>query len=196
MAVGKPETKKSRGGRRELRRRFEALIDVSRFDYEKRTEVGRAQARLYGVAAAGVLYGLGFVGGYFAWSNQTLPVNQFSMLTWMWMVPCTFIGILVWKVVSTRREYPVRQEIRRYIGGLESNGGLLWRFAPLFDRDEIDGSTTGRVIELSREGRGIDIALEDYARAVGRVQALLSAAENIVKADSLQDVQRNLSDAA
>lgn len=189
--------KANRPGRRDLRKQFEALVDVSRFAHEKRTEIGRAQAKLYGVVAAGLLYGLGFLGGYYGWQNQTLPANQFSMLTWMWMVPCTFVGILVWRVVSTRREYPVRQEIRRYITELEANGGLLWRYAPLLDRDDLEGSVVGRVIELSRDGRINEIALEDYAKAVARIYGLLNGEASVVPStESLQNVERNFSKAA
>ncbi len=190
-------TKNDPVGRRDLRKQFEALVDTTRFEYEKRTEIGRAHAKLYGVIAAGLAYGLGFIGGYYAWQNQTLPAEQFSMLTWMWMVPCTFVGILVWKLVSTRREYPVRQEIKRYISELESGGGLLWRYAPLLDQNDIGGSVIGRVIELSHDGRINEIALEDYTKAVDRIHGLLNGARNVVPtADRLQRVARNFGDAA
>lgn len=186
---------KSRGNRRDLRKRFDTLIDVERFAYEKRTGKARAEAKLYGVVTAGLLYGLGFTGGYAAWTNGTMPFNQFSMLTWMWMVPATFVGILVWKIVGSRREYPVRQEIRRYIADIESDGGLIWRFAPLLDTAELERSVIGRVIELSRAGRVAEIAIEDYASAVGRIAALLNADGNIIRADSIHNVQRNLDNA-
>ena len=138
--------------RRDLKKYFNGAVDMARFDYAKRTEIARSKAKLFGVVTAGLIYTLGFAGGYLAWRNGTLPPHQFSMMSWMWMVPATFVGILVWKISSTRREYPVREEIKNYIRQLEKNGGLIWRFEPLLDEHDLHGSVIGRVVELSREG--------------------------------------------
>lgn len=166
---------------------------MARFDYDKRTEIARGKARLFGVVIAGLTYTLGFAGGYFAWRNGTLPSNQLSMISWMWMVPSTFFGILVWKVSSTRREYPVREELKNYIRQLEANGGLIWRFEPLLDERDLHGSVIGRVIELSREGRAGDMALEDYVVALRRIHGLLSGSNTVqFTNDKIAEVQRNL----
>lgn len=187
---------KPRRRRRDLKKYFDGVIDLARFDYDKRTEIPRGKAKLYGIVTAGLVYSMGFAGGYFSWRNGTMPPNQFSMLSWMWMVPSTFIGILVWKVTSTRKEYPVREEIRGHIRELEADGGLVWRFEPLLDDRDLHGSVVGRVVELSRDGRIREIALEDYVTALRRIHGILHGAETKISSDQIAAVERNFERAA
>ena len=125
--------KGNRTAKKEVNRRFEKCFDTKRLDYQAKVKLIKPKSTIIGLGTASGLYMVGFALIYIAMSNNTLPLDVFSKLVWVMMIPTTIVGFFAWQLSRNRLEYPYRQEIREYMSELEKDGGLLWRFAPVLE---------------------------------------------------------------
>ena len=181
--------------RREVVGRFEQGFDFTRLDYDRRVRPLRGKAIIYSVVLAAAVYLLGFSLGYYAWQQHSVDTALFTKLVWVLMVPATVIGAFAWLIAANRLEYPVREDIRRYIGEREVDAGYVWRYEPLFRLLLSDNRTVERLLLQVREGvTGIDP--EDYARSIYLLRGRLQQdGHNTLTTDIAMQVYNNLADA-
>ncbi len=190
------EKKKNRRQiKKEIQAEFEKTFDVARLDYEKRAKPIRDKTKLFGVLGAGIVYGLGFAVGMFGLQSGAVDATVFSKLVWVMMIPATVVGFVTWLIVSNRREYPLREEVTRYIRDIEGDEGMLWRYAPVLSEFKPDEHILKRVLQRSQEKRFDKISPEDYGNAVTEIHAILeNSAEVPLSRDTVEAVSQNLSD--
>lgn len=183
-------------GRRQARKiihaHFARHIDLARLDYERLIRPARGKSRLFGVGAASILYLLGFSGGYMGYSSGTVSPAAFGKLVWILMIPTSVLGAVVWLISGVRFEYAVRQTIRQYVGELEKDKGLLWRYGPLLQGTSIKGVEIEAALAQSHNGQGSEIDPQDYCSLVGAISAALADSRNSLPADIVEAVAANM----
>ena len=172
------KSKTRRNARKEVRRLFEKYLDLDKLDYKKRGQLINPKSILIGLGVAFGLYSIGFVITYMAMNNNVLSLHGFSKLVWIMMIPTTVLGLFVWQLAKNRMEYPLRQDILKYMQELESNGGLLWKFSPLIDLSGVEDMDTKKALAKSREGKVEELAVEDYTDAVSWLHQVLTNTDN------------------
>lgn len=170
--------KGKRGIKKEIQRQFEGVYDLRKLDYKTRVKPVRPKAILWGTGVAFTLYGIGFFLSYIGWNNNTLAYEGFAKLVWIMMIPSTVIGTFVFALAKNRMEYPLRQDILKYVAQLEAKSGMLWRFEPLFQKTSVTNVDVKKAFAHSREGQIDKIAVEDYTDAVQAMYSYLLVAEN------------------
>lgn len=185
--------KNRRGLKKEVVRHFEQTFDLWRLDYKTRSKNTAPKAALIGFATAGGLYAVGFFLGFVAVDNNVLPLEMFARLAWIIMVPTTIVGFLVWQISKNRMEFPVRDDIRKFIAELEQGNGLLWRYFPIFDALDPEHADLKKAFIWSQEKRTDKLAIEEYCDAVLEMAALFRAGDGReFTVDMLEQVARNL----
>ncbi len=192
------EKKKNRRQiKKEILGEFERTFDVPRLDYEKRAKPIRDKTKLFGVLAAGIVYGLGFAVGMYGLQSGAVDDRVFSKLVWVMMIPATVVGFVAWMIISNRREHPIREEVTGYIRDIEGEEGVLWRYAPILSEFKPDDHISKRVLQRSQEKLFAKIAPEDYGKAVTEIHAILEdSSDNPLSLDTVEAVSQNLGRAA
>ncbi|MDH5299744.1 MAG: hypothetical protein OEW58_00080 [Gammaproteobacteria bacterium] len=181
-----------RAAKKEIKRLFDRSFDIYRLNYKARVKKHKPKALLYGIFAAFSLYTIGFVGGYYGFSNNLIPLAGFAKMVWIFMIPSIVVGLLTYLISKNRMDYPTRVDIREYITELEKGDGLLWKFFPLWEK--YDGTTgpTKKALAWSQEKRTDKLDLEDYTDAIAALYHILDERE--VKAldnDVVEKILRN-----
>ena len=174
--AGKQKTK--RNIKKEVARLFERSFDLQKLNYKKRSMSLKPKSMLVGLGVASGLYIIAFALSYYAMNNNIIPLEGFAKLVWILMIPTTIVGALAWQIAKNRMEYPIRQDVREYMHGLEQKGGTLWKFSPLMDIIGIDDMTTKRALAQSKEGKWEEMDIEDYTDAVFALNNVLEATDN------------------
>jgi len=174
--AGKQKSK--RNIKKEVTRLFERSFDMDKLNYKKRSLSTKPKSLLIGIGAATVLYAIGFALAYAAMQNNILPLEEFAKLSWIILIPVTIVGVTAWQISKNRMEYPIRQEILKYIADLEKEGGLLWKFSPLMDVIGIEDTNTKKALAKSNEGKFEELAVEDYTEAVYKLNQVLINTDN------------------
>jgi len=174
--AGKQKSK--RNLKKEVARLFERSFDLQKLNYKKRSMSLKPKSMLVGLGVAAGLYIAAFALANYAMNNNVIPLEGFAKLVWIMMIPTTIVGALAWQIAKNRMEYPIRQDVREYMHGLEQTGGLLWKFSPLMDIIGIDDMTTKRALAQSKEGKWEDMEIEDYTEAVFALNKALEGTEN------------------
>jgi len=170
--------KGKRGIKKEIVRQFERSFDLSKLDYKKRIQPIKPKAMLYGLGAGSLLYGIAFGFAYLGVSNNVMPLESFAKFVWIIMVPTTVVGLFVWLLVKNRMEYPIRQDILKYVAELEHDDGLLWRFSPVIDYANPNDYASKKIFNLSREGKSKELAVEDYTEVIDKLKNIMNNMEN------------------
>jgi len=168
--------KKSKGQRslkKDILRQFERSIDLRRLNYKRHTKEVKYKAILFGTLVAGLLYGAAYAGGYYGFSNNLISVEAFAKIVWIMMIPTTVAGLFTYLIVRNRLEYPLRKEIRDYMEQLERDGGLLWRFTPVWEQFDGSAGTTKKALAWSQEGKVDKLDIEDYCDAAREIYRML-----------------------
>jgi hypothetical protein len=185
--------KNRRGLKKEIVRRFEQTFDLKRLNYKARSKTTAPKAALIGFTTAGGLYSVGFFLGFVAVDKNVLPLDMFARLVWIIMIPTTIVGFLVWQITKNRMEFPVRSDIRNLIAELEQNGGLLWRYFPIFDALDPEHADLKKAFIWSQEKRTDKLAIEEYCDAVLELAAVFREGDaREFTVDMLEQVARNL----
>lgn len=192
------EKKKNRRQiKKEIQGEFERTFDVPRLDYEKRAKPIRDKTKLFGVLAAGIVYGLGFAIGMSGLQSGAVDDKVFSKLVWVMMIPATVVGFVAWMIISNRREYPMREDVTGYIREIEGEEGVLWRYAPILSEFKPDDHISKRVLQRSEEKLFSKISPEDYGKAVTEIHAILEdSSDNPLSQETVDAVAQNLARAA
>ncbi|MDH5544535.1 MAG: hypothetical protein OEZ43_03015 [Gammaproteobacteria bacterium] len=162
-----------RAQKKEILRRFDDSFDLIQLDLGFEVKRIKPKAMLYGLLTAFTLYGIAFSLTYYAMSNNNLPLDLFSKLVWVIMIPTTIVGFFVWQLSRNRMEYPVRMRIREYIHAIESKGGLLWRFSPLLDLLPTPNPDVKKAFAYSEQDKIEKLDIDDYILAVDTLRELL-----------------------
>lgn len=181
-----------RQARKVIHAHFERHFDLARLDYERAVRPARGKSRLFGVAAASILYLLGFGGGYLGYSSGTVSPEAFGKLVWILMIPASVLGAVVWLISGVRFEYAVRQRIRQDVAELEKDGGLLWRYGPLLRHTPLKGVEVEAALAQSHNGQGSEIDPQDYCSLVDAISAALADSRNPLPADIVEAVAANV----
>jgi hypothetical protein len=155
-----------RGQKKEILRRFESSFDLDRLNLSHQVKLIKPKAMIIGLVTAMVLYGLGFAVAYVGMSSNTVPLELFAKLVWILMIPTTIVGFFAWQLSRNRMEYPIRMDIRRYMTELESDGGLLWRFAPIVDDELMRSPEVKKAFSWSADGKIDKLDVDDYVLAI------------------------------
>jgi len=192
------EKKKNRRQiKKEILSEFERTFDVPRLNYEKRAKPIRDKTKLFGVLAAGVVYGLGFAIGMYGLQSGAVDDKIFSKLVWVMMIPATVVGFVAWMIISNRREQPMREEVTGYIREIEGEAGVLWRYAPILSEFKPDDHISKRVLQRSQEKLFSKISPEDYGTAVTEIHDILEdSRDNPLSLETVEAVAQNLGRAA
>ena len=184
--------KSKRGLKKDIQRQFENAFDVEKLDYKTRSKPIRPKALLWGTGVAFALYGSGFVLAYIGFSNNTLAYDGFAKLVWIMMIPATVIGAFAFALAKNRMEYPLRQDILKYVAQLEQKGGLLWRFQPLYQQSGGTNKDVKNAFSYSEKGQIDQLAVEDYTDAVQAMHGYLLAADNReFNSSTTEDIEAN-----
>ena len=145
------------------------------------------------MSLAGFLYLAGFALGYYGWQHEAVGYDLFVKLVWILMLPATLVGGVVWLILSQRSVYRIRQDIRTYITAREADGGLLWRFAPMFESLLPEDYTAKRLLQESAQAPE-KMDPEDYARSVQALRRQLGGDDTrSLTSDVATQVYNNLS---
>jgi len=174
--AGKQKSK--RNIKKEVMRLFERSFDMDKLNYKKLSLSTKPKSLLIGIGAGTVMYATGFALAYAAMQNNILPLEEFAKLSWIILIPVTIVGVTAWQISKNRMEYPIRQEILKYIAELEKEGGLLWKFSPLMDVIGIEDTNTKKALAKSNEGKFEELAVEDYTEAVNKLNQVLINTDN------------------
>ena len=163
-----------RAAKKEIRRLFDRSFDVYRLNYKARIKKNKPKAILYGIFTSFTIYSIGYLGGYYGFNNNLIPLEGFAKIVWIFMVPSIVVGLLVFLISKNRMDYPTRVDIREYMTSLEQGDGLLWKFFPLWEH--YDGTTgpTKKALAWSQEKRVDKLDLEDYTDAIANLYHLLN----------------------
>ncbi len=186
------QKKNKRRYKRDLLKQLETTFDLERLDYQKKTRPAQGKAILFGVLAAFIIYSAGFAIGYYGWQNQVVSYTVFAKLVWLMMIPASVVGVVTWLLVKNRLEYPVRCEIRGYIGSLEADQGLLWRYLPLLNELAPDKLDIKEMMTRSREGKVDELTPEDYGSAIGDlIELLRESGSKSISPETIEELERN-----
>lgn len=169
--------KNQRQIRKQILRHLEENFDLKRLEYKKRVTPLRHAAKLFGVIAAVVVYGLGFGLAYYAWKAGKTDYETFAKFSWIFMVPSSVVGVFAYMLNSNRREYSIARDILDHIDHVEGTHGLLWRYEPILLEFYPDDELVKQLIAISRTGVFKGLEPEDYANLVNKFHAALSSGE-------------------
>lgn len=179
--------------KKEILSHFEQTFDVARLDYETRAKPIHNKTKLFGVLAAGIVYGLGFAVGLFGLQSGAVDATVFSKLVWVMMIPATVVGFVAWMIISNRREYPMREEVNNYIRKIEDEEGVLWCYTPILSEFRPDDHVSKRVLQRSQEKNFSKISPEDYGTAVKEIHTILANSSDApLSLDTAEEVAQNL----
>lgn len=169
--------KSQRQIRKQLLRHIEDTFDLPRLDYKKRVTPLKHRAKLVGVVAAAIIYGLGFGLAYYAWKGGKADYETFGKFVWIFMIPSSVIGAFAYMLNGNRREFGVAKDIFDHIDVVEGPAGMLWRYEPVLTEIYPDDAVVKQAIAASREGSLAEIEPEDYAGVVHKLRAFLAGGE-------------------
>ena len=150
-------------------RQMEKDFEIQRFNYKELVRRVKGKSKLMGLGVAATIYFIGVGGGYYGWSSGFVPENVMANIIFIAMVPSSVVGGVVWMIMDSRLEYPIRLELRRYIEHLEGAEGRLWRYGPIAEQMTIKGVDIPEVMSMSKQGRGKDIDPQDYSLIVSQL---------------------------
>ena len=163
--------------RKQLLRHIEDTFDLPRLDYKKRVTPLKHRAKLVGVVAAAIVYGLGFGLAYYAWKSGKADYETFVKFVWIFMIPSSVIGAFAYMLNGNRREFGVAKDIFEHIDVVEGPAGMLWRYEPVLTEIYPDDAVVKQAVAASREGTLAAIEPEDYAGVVHKLHAFLAGGE-------------------
>lgn len=170
---------KKRNIRKEIKKQFNQHFDLTQLNYQSRVRPVRGKALLYGALSAGGLYISIYAAAYVGWSKNVIPMDVLAKMVWIMMIPTTILGFLVWQIMRNRLEYPIRNQMRKYIEKIETDAnGLLWRYAPLWEKFDGTTSTLKRAISQSEAANVEKIDIEDYAESVNKMALFFDNSTN------------------
>jgi hypothetical protein len=179
--------KSQRQIRKQILRHIEDTFDLPRLDYKKRVTPLKHRAKLVGVGAAAVVYGLGFGLAYFAWKTGKADYETFAKFVWIFMVPSSVIGAFAYMLNGNRREFGVAKDIFDHIDVVEGASGVLWRYEPILTELFPDDNVVKHVLEASREKSFAGLEPEDYAKVIHQLHAALESGESRSISDTAAD---------
>lgn len=188
--------KSQRQIRKQILRHLEDSFDLPRLDYRKRVTPLKHRAKLVGVVAAAIVYGLGFGLAYFAWKSGKTDYETFSKFVWIFMIPSSVVGAFAYMLNGNRREFGVAKDIFDHIDAVEGTTGMLWRYGPILAELFPDDETVKHVLQSSRECSFAQLEPEDYAKVVHQLHAALESGEGRSISDTAADsLETNLAKA-
>ena len=186
--------KSQRQIRKLILRHLEDTFDLARLDYKQRVTPLKHRAKLFGIVAAAVVYGLGFGLAYFAWKAGKTDYDTFSKFVWIYMVPSSVVGAFAYMLNGNRREFGVAKDIFDHIDVVEGQSGMLWRYEPILTELFPEDKVVKQVLEASRDVSFSKLEPEDYAKVIHQLHAALSGGEGRSISDAAADTfQANLS---
>ena len=188
--------KSQRQIRKEILRHIEATFDLPRLDYRKRVTPLKHRAKLVGIAAAAIVYGLGFGLAYFAWKTGRAEYETFAKFVWIFMVPSSVIGAFAYMLNGNRREFGVARDIFGHVDVVEGRAGMLWRYEPILAELFPDNEVVKHVLESSKEKSFAKLEPEDYAKVVHQLHAALESGEGrSISAEAAKAFEDNIAKA-
>ena len=188
--------KSQRQIRKQILRHLETTFDLPRLDYKKRVTPLKHRAKLVGVAAAAIVYGVGFGLAYFAWKTGKTDYDTFAKFVWIFMVPSSVVGAFVYMLNGNRREFRVAKDIFDHMDVVEGRRGMLWRYEPIFAELFPDDEIVKHVLQCSRECSFAKLEPEDFAKVVHQLHAaLLSGEERSISDTAAESFEINLAKA-
>ena len=160
-------------------RQMEKDFDVQRFNYKQLVRHVKGKSKLIGIGVASFIYMLGVGGGYYGWASGFVPENIMANIIFIAMVPSSAFGGVVWMIMDSRLEYPIRVELRRYIENVEGPDGVLWRYGPILEQFTIKGIDIPSIVSMSKSGRAKDIDPQDYSMVVTRLHEEMLSNEGL-----------------
>lgn len=182
--------------RKALLRRFESQFDLKRLDYTRRAKPAKDMAKIMGFLFAGGVYLAGFGLAYFSWSAGRIEVELLNKLTFIFMIPSSVIGLFAFLLTGSRREFPIREDIRAHVTDFEGAEGTLWRYEPLLNQMDLKKIDIEGLIEASREGRLIKMAPEDICATIHALHQQLTNNSVLTNTETLEAIERNFGDQA
>ncbi len=165
--------------RKAVVRQMEKDFNIERFDYKKLVRHVKGKSRLYGIMTVIAIYSIGVGGAYFGWSRGLVPEDVMAKATFIAMVPSSVIGSVVWLIMDSRLEYPLRVELKLYIESIEGEKGLLWRYGPIAETLTIKKVDIPAVLALSKSGHAEEIDPQDYAEIVMNMYKEINSGEGL-----------------
>ena len=186
-----------RGQKKEIQRRFDESFDLFQLDLGFEVKRIKPKALVIGLMTASILYSIGFGVAYVAMTNNAVPLELFSKLVWMIMIPTTIVGFFAWALSRNRMEFPVRKRIRQYITEIEADGGLLWRFSPLLEMLSTPNPEAKKAFAYSEQGKIDSLDIDDYILAVDTLRELLQDTQgNRFTSQLVDNIENNFSNQA
>lgn len=182
--------------RKTILRRFEEQFDLTRLDYGRRSKPAKDMAKVMGALFAGILYLAGFGLAYFSWSQGKIDTGLLNKFAFIFMIPATVIGLFAFLLTSSRREFPIREDIRAHVSAFEGENGTLWRYEPLLKQMELKKIDIEGLIEASREGRLIKMAPEDICATIHALHQNLSNSSVQTNGETLEAIENNFAERA
>jgi hypothetical protein len=177
--------------RKTILRRFEEQFDLRRLDYSYRSKPAKDMAKIMGALFAGVIYLAGFGLAYYSWTKHNIDVNLLNKFAFIFMIPASVVGMFAYLLTSSRREFPIREDMRAHLSAVEGSDGALWRYEPLLKQMSLKKIDIEGLIEASREGRLIKMAPEDICATLHALHQNLSNASVLTNAETLEAIEEN-----
>ncbi len=177
--------------RKILLRRFEQQFDLDRLDYSRRSKPAKGAAKATGALFAGVAYLIGFGLAYYSWSQGKIDTILLNKLSFVFMIPASVVGMFALLLSGSRREFPIREDIRAHISAVEGDNGALWRYEPLLKQMALKKIDIEGLIEASHEGRLIKMAPEDICATIHALYQSLSNNSVQTSGDTLEAIENN-----
>ncbi len=193
-AMSKQPTK--RNLRKILLRRFEGQFDLTRLDYNRRSKPAKGAAKAIGALFAGLVYMAGFGLAYYSWGQGRIDTELLNKLSFIFMIPASIIGLFAFLFSGSRREFPIREDIRAHVSAVEGDTGTLWRYEPLLKQMDLKKIDIEGLIEASHEGRLIKMAPEDICATLHALYERLSNNSTQTNSDTLEAIENNFTDKA
>lgn len=180
-----------RNARKTILRRFEEQFDLKRLDYDRRSKPARDMAKIMGALFAGGVYLAGFGLAYYSWTRHNIDTNLLNKFAWIFMVPASVVGAFAFMLTGSRREFPIREDIRAHISAIEGDDGALWRYEPLLKQMSLKKVDIEGLIEASREGRLIKMAPEEICATLHALHQNLNNNSTLTNAETLETIENN-----
>lgn len=185
-----------RNTRKTILRRFEEQFDLKRLDYQRRAKPAKDMAKIMGFLFAGGIYMAGFGLAYFSWSQGKIDETLMTKLSFIFMIPSSVVGLFAFLLSGSRREFPIREDIRAHVTDFEGESGTFWRYEPLLKQMELKKIDIEGLIEASREGRLIKMAPEDICATIQALHQQLTNNSVLTNAETLEAIETNFGDRA
>ena len=185
-----------RNTRKTILRRFEEQFDLKRLDYGRRSKPAKSGAMLTGSVFAGGLYLALFGLVYYSWSQGKIDTVMLNKLAFIFMIPATVVGLFAFLLTCSRREFPIREDIRAHVSATEGTNGTLWRYEPLLKQMDLKKIDIEGLIEASREGRLIKMAPEDICATLHALHQNLSNNSAQTNGETMDAIENNFAERA